>query len=86
MTQKQRRKARAYRKAWYARHRQAQSEVFHRQWEYNRAANAGMSVAAFRALPAVRLVCCGVWQAVTTLPHRCTTCGRCYLQPTPGDP
>lgn len=26
------------------------------------------------------LLCCGIWQAVTILPHVCAQCGRCFLQ------
>jgi hypothetical protein len=29
--------------------------------------------------PGALLACCGTWQAVTTLPHRCPTCGLLYL-------
>jgi hypothetical protein len=29
--------------------------------------------------PGPLLACCGTWQAVTTLPHRCSACGRLYL-------
>ena len=49
-------------------------------WEHNRAKNAGMTLAQYRAQPRVQLVCCDVWQAVTTLPHRCEYCGRTYLE------
>jgi hypothetical protein len=62
------------RRAWWWQERERE------RLDRNRARNAGLTLAQFRARPRVQLVCCGVWQAVTTLPHICTTCGRRYLE------
>lgn len=32
-------------------------------------------------LAQAQLLCCGVWQPITTLPHQCGQCGRTYLHP-----
>lgn len=79
--QRRREQRRVYQRRWYARHKAAQTEVYQRHWEENRAASAGLTLAQYRARPRVQLVCCDLWQAVTTLPHVCTQCGRRYLEP-----
>lgn len=31
-------------------------------------------------IPGPALLCCGQWQKITTLPHRCAVCGRTWLE------
>jgi hypothetical protein len=65
------------RRAWWYQERRRQ------QWDRNRARNAGLTVAAFRARPKHQILCCSTWQAITKLPHVCPTCGRRYLERPP---
>lgn len=74
----------AVRRRWYQRKRQT-DPAWHDQYKalqraYQRGYRRGREAVWSRG---ASLVCCGRWQAVTTLPHVCAQCGRAWLQQEP---
>ena len=92
-TEEEKAQARAYKRAWYARQKAADTPIYRRLLARQRLVNARREPALLWwathrpaprppvAPPRVQLLCCGVWQAVTAVPFACAYCGRQYLAP-----